>query len=415
MIRAGILISLIFGLLFFPASFTVSADINCKFKGSGRFLGMYADNPDEGNFYPNATDTLCASVLRLIGEVDFSPSLYFEVNTVHDWNRLTFQPVNQAFQTGGQISNDYRHPDGEWTWQDADHDGYTVQGVSAIDRCFFTVKLNKMDMTLGRQPINLGNCFFFTPNDFFQPYSAQAFNRVYKPGVDALRLQYYTGQLSQISLIGVCGYKDHDPDWTSSALLIRGNQVFGIFEISGMAGKLDSRNILGIGIQGEIGNWGIRSEMNQSFPDENHPDYLQAAFGADRRWSNSFHLIIEYLYHGNGVREKTNYLEHMLSPGFNEDPYLGIHYLGIAANYEFHPLVNGDAAIISNLTDPSCFLTGSLVISLSNESECVLGIQYPIGKDPTSRQVTPELTYPEFQSEYGFYPLSLFAEFRIYF
>ena len=77
---------------------------------------------------------------------------------------------------------------------------------TAIDRLNIHWIKDRVDIIAGRQPINLATTFYFTPNDFFAPFAAQTFYRVYKPGVDALRTEVRLGELSQLSLICALGY-----------------------------------------------------------------------------------------------------------------------------------------------------------------------------------------------------------------
>ena len=80
----------------------------------------------------------------------------------------------------------------------------------AIDRLNARITYNRLDFILGRQPINLATTYYFTPNDFFAPFAAQSFYRLYKPGVDAARAEVRLGDLSQLSLVSVLGY-NRDP------------------------------------------------------------------------------------------------------------------------------------------------------------------------------------------------------------
>ncbi len=77
----------------------------------------------------------------------------------------------------------------------------------AIDRAALRWANEDVDITFGRQSINLATTFYFTPNDFFAPFSAHSFYRIYKPGVDSLRAEIGLAELSQLSLISVLGYK----------------------------------------------------------------------------------------------------------------------------------------------------------------------------------------------------------------
>ena len=121
-----------------------------------------------------------------------------------------------------------------------------------------------LDLTLGRQPVNLATTFYFTPNDFFAPFAAQTFYRVYKPGVDALRAEIGLGGLSQLSLISVLGYSrdpNSDTGWSDDPLgdrtsyIGRISTVFHDFEWALLGGQLQDRDVAGGSIQGELFRW----------------------------------------------------------------------------------------------------------------------------------------------------------------
>jgi len=396
---------LIFSVL--NTTFCFAADF--ELRTSLRFLATYSDNPP---FLGNSTDTSTAGVLRIMPFIRFSDSMELEINIVNDINRSTAFIGNSAFLTGGMVPEVYRHPELSWDWENRVDGSYSTVGISTIDIFKFQYSISDLEINLGRQPINLGTCYYFTPNDFFQPFSAQAFNRMYKPGVDALRMIYYSGELGEYSLIGVAGYDEKDNlDWEASAAVARALGSAGNFEWSGMAGKLAGRYFAGGGFQGEIGIIGVRGETNVSFPEENMvDDFVQLAMGIDHRWPNSLHVLAEYMFRSDGAGDSSEYFEQFLDPKLLLNPYLGRHYLALGINYELHPLVNTSVIAISNLEDPSAVLTGSLMLSMADEADMVAGIQYPIGEEPVSSGILPE-----FRSEYGLYPMTIFFEIRAFF
>ena len=106
------------------------------------------------------------------------------------------------------------------------------------------------------------------PNDFFAPFSATAINTVYKPGVDALRLNLSLGTFSGIEVVRVIGYEaDGDPTWGRSALLARASTVEWDFEWALLGGKVAERWVAGASLQGELGPIALRGEGHAGFAD----------------------------------------------------------------------------------------------------------------------------------------------------
>lgn len=387
-----------------------SADFDAG--GGLRVLGTAFFNPDVDILYPSDSDTYLAGVFRLMADIMFSPVANLEINTVHDLNRSTAPLVNPAFETGGRISSAYRYSGLEWEWMDKETDNDIRMGISAVDRLNVRLHSGPLEIRLGRQPVNLTACFFLTPNDFFQPFSAQSFNRIYKPGVDAVRIGYAPGPLTEISLIGAAGYDaDDKPDWEESAAILRGLTSLGRFQVTVLGGKLAGRYVIGASCQGEIGMFGVRAEGNLSKPHEGDRDeYVQFSIGVDRRFTGSLHLFGEYMYLGNGAGKAGDYAGQFSDPSAMNGFYPGRHYLSLGATSEFHPLVNGGITALTNLQDPSLLLAADITVSLADEAEGVIGVQWPVGKEPES-----DGFFPDIQSEYGMYPGALFVEVRYFF
>ena len=401
-------------LLFFSAA-TLSQAMSMDFKGSGRFLGTYSHNPDIRLIYPHDYDKFTAGILRLIASGNLTDSATFKINTVHEFNHASSAPSTGLFTTGGRVNSGYRHPDLTWEWSDHTGSIYSTQGVSAIDQAYIKLSHGTVEMELGRQPINLATCFYFTPNDFFQPFSAQAFNRIYKPGVDALRLRYFASELAETGIICAAGYDDREPDWDHSALMGYGQTLLGVFEISGLAGKIDSALVAGGAIQGEIGSFGVRGEGHGYFPtDKDEKNAIHAAAGIDRLWPNTFHLMVEYLFLSDGESDESRYMIHHLNTA-GTGVFAGRHYGAVGVSYELHPLVTVSGSVVQNLIDLSASITGTMTWSLADEADMIVGFQLPLGKEPRLTLTDTSIQEISVNSEFGLYPSSAFLEFHCFF
>jgi hypothetical protein len=68
--------------------------------------------------------------------------------------------------------------------------------LSEIDRLSVNLLFNKLEIHIGRQRINWGQTFVWNPNDVFNTYNFFDFDYPERPGSDAIRIQYYTGNTS---------------------------------------------------------------------------------------------------------------------------------------------------------------------------------------------------------------------------
>ena len=67
---------------------------------------------------------------------------------------------------------------------------------SILDRAYMKYSEDNWELTLGRQRINWGVNLAFNPNDLFNAYSLVDFDYQERPGVDAVRFQYYGKDMS---------------------------------------------------------------------------------------------------------------------------------------------------------------------------------------------------------------------------
>jgi len=374
-------------------------------------LQVYAltyKNPEDTLFYTDRGTSGIAGLGRLIIKARAVESLTLEANAYQ-----TYIPAAIAVvRTGANVTipDVERSSALEWSLSD---DKYIH---TAIDRLNLRWSKDRFDIILGRQPVNLATTFYFSPNDFFAPFAAQTFYRVYKPGVDALRAEVRLGDLSQLSLISVLGYSpdqgsatgwSHTPDSRRTSYIGRISTDLHNFEWALLAGNLAEADIIGGSFQGEVFKWlGIRAEGHMAYPDAPGRDsYGEVSVGIEHHWENSLDVRLEYFYHGSGLASASDYAS-AASLTSGQGSYLGRHYSALGIGYEFTPLLTGQMALIGNLTDNSILSSFNAVYSLSNESEISLAIAAPYGRKPDGLNI---------RSEFGLYPYSLNIEWRWYF
>ncbi len=402
--------TLLFTLLNVPARafFEWQAeDGSLDLRGLIRGFGSACENPERGFFYQDRSDTGAGAVARLIMEAQAGQHFGLELNAYQTWILSSLA----SRQTGLGTSFDVERSAGlEWSFSD---DEYVHL---AIDRANIRWSRDRLDLIIGRQPVNLATTFYFTPNDFFAPFAAQAFYRVYKPGVDAVRAGVRLGNLSQMSLIGVLGYKrdlvsetgwSNEPDTNRSSYVGRISTVLFDFDLALFGGVIREANVIGGALQGELFQWlGVRAEGHSYDPDDSkRGTYPELSAGIEHRWENSLTLRLEQFYHGGGASDRLGYgAVSTAAPG--ENAYLGRNYTALGASYEFTPLLNAEMLAIANLTDYSYLLSINAVYSLSDEAEVAINLGAPIGRKPKASEI---------RSEFGLYPYSVNIEVRYYF
>lgn len=375
-------------------------------RGSLRVVGYASEYPDAPLLYPDRRKPDFVTVGRLIALGRAASWLRFDFNVYHLTDSDTAGLAASDLSVGGVE----RSPALEtvYTGQNA------AEGRMAVDRLNVTLSAGRFDLTLGRQAVNMATCFYFTPNDFFGPFAAQDFYRVYKAGIDAARLETRLGPLSQMTLLAVAGY---EPDAGASngfsqgvstersSLIARVSTVVHNMELAALGGRAGKTSIAGASLQGEIGQWlGVRAEGHYANP-ETGEDYMELSVEAEHRWPSSLTLRAAWFHHGAGAARPAEYLA-ALSERTMGPLYLGRSYAAAGAGYEFTPLTTSELVAVANLNDGSFLVSVNTVHSLADEAEFSWGVALPVGEKPESLDI---------KSEYGTYPASVNFELRVYF
>lgn len=150
--------------------------------------------------------------------------------------------------------------------------------VSTIDRASIRYSEGNWDITLGRQRVNWGRNLIWNPNDIFNTYNFLDFDYEERPGSDAVRIQYYTGDFSRLELAAKKGRLKDDH---IVALLYGFNKWSYDFQI--ISGIYQNDWVLGTGWAGNLKNMGFKGEVSYFVP---RMDYV----GAKNVWSASVSL-----------------------------------------------------------------------------------------------------------------------------
>lgn len=397
------------GLLFVPLSseafyYWQQDEQSIELRGFVRGVALASDNPNDSFLFGKDEVRTGGVFGRLM--LDWQQAdTRFELHAVQSYIDPDLRDGGSLLaSTGGIERND------KFNWQFADR-----HADLQLDRLNINYATEKLNITLGRQPINLAASFYFTPNDFFAPFAAQAFFRTYKPGVDALRMDWQWLPQSQLSLFSVLDYptdnttttgRSSKPDWRQTSYLARASYLLDVFQWAILLGEVNNDEIIGFDVQGELFTWlGLRAEGHIRFPDEQGAERdSKIAIAVDRRWPNSFTLRAEHFYQRSGAGDPDAYqLGHLTD---SQNIYLARNYTAVGMNYELSPLWYLDGVYLFNHQDASKLLALYSTYSLSDESELALGFNIPMGDQPQTGRI---------KTEFGAAPHSMTMEYRLYF
>ena len=385
------------------------ADRSLYFGGFFRLAGTGVDYPDDTSLYEEEDDFLWDTDVRVLLDGSIGDQLFLKANLLQTVRSTSLLNSNTIFASPLTVQRS-----SSLIWQQKDSEDFNAYLL--LDSFNLQWSSANASVTVGRQPISLATTFYFTPNDLFAPFAAQAFFRVYKPGVDSLRAEMKLGNLSQLSLIGVLGYDedpssdngwDSSPDWDRTSLISR--LVFAAhgFEWGLLGGTADDRTIAGGSLQGEIVNWlGLRLEGHYAWPEDDEiDDYLLLTVGLEHRFPGSMTIRFEQFHNGQGfssVADAVTAIQQENYTGF----YLGENYSALSLGYEFSPLLYGEFLVLVNWSDDSQLYATNAVYSLSDESELSAVLSLPNGDEPNDTEIN---------SEFGTRPWAVSLEYRLYF
>ena len=416
--------------------------------GSIRTIGAGIRNYDDPIVFgrDNDYDTPSQTLLRVTSKGAITSSLSFEVHLLQGFFSSTAQ--TGALMPGATASSPlpdrYRITESAWDWAEDDD----FRASLDADRLNVRFSQGTTDLTIGRQAINFSQAYFFNPLDIFLAFDPEAFDRDYKPGVDAIRTDVELGTFSSLTFVAALGRElrvDSTPSdmrisaesfadepWYGSALMARISTNYRDWDLSFQAGKVYGGYTMGAGFTGELRGMGVRGEAayllargdsTATLIDADAPGYLRevdlvedhliVVAGADYRFENSVYCNMEFLWGGAG--ESSDLEASLLRSVLGQTVSLGEYLAGLQISYEFHPLLTGQAVWIYSFSDASSLVSPTFTYSLADEAEFLWGATLGFGKRPSAHQIAPDLNIPVLESEYGIYPDVFFMELKFYF
>lgn len=235
-------------------------------------------------------------------------------------------------------------------------------GYSEVDRLWLGVTYHQLEATLGRQRIAWGTALVWNPADMFNPLSILDFDYEERPAVDALRLQYYSSQVTKIELVAKPGATGSTGIAAGKVLLNQWNYDFHL--LGGRQGKEPfggfawAGDIAGAGFRGDVMTKRIGSRIRDSYPSVHGSWSTTVALSADYTFTNNAYLHTEFLYNSIGVTGNASAARPLsqslglLSPArwsiFQE------------LSFDAHPLVRVSGFVLYNPTDHSAAFVPSV-------------------------------------------------------
>jgi hypothetical protein len=279
-----------------------------------------------------------------------------------------------------------------------------------LDRAYVRLSIKRSDIFVGRQPIAWGSARFINPTDVIAPYGFQELDTEERIGVDAVRVNYQLGQLSEIGLGYVSG---SNFEVQNSAAYLRPKVYLLKTDLAFTMMEFKNHRLYGIDISRSLGGAGLWLEAGYMDFGETSEDGFRLSAGTDYRLSDNIYAFGEYHFNGFGELNASDYILNYLKQSYGEKVVylMAKNYFTVGVNYQLTPLLNSGIQPILNIDDRSLILSQQLDYNLTQNSYLSCGFYTGLGKAPETSSGLVDII----RSEFGAYPDIYFTSYRIYF
>ena len=230
---------------------------------------------------------------------------------------------------------------GDWLGTDWEIARWTeTEWRHRFDRLGLGVSAGPIEITVGRQAISWATTLFLTPADPFAPFDPSDPFREYRGGVDAIRVQAFTGPFTEIEAVVRATQTTFG---TTTTALARAQTSTRGWALGGWAGVLHDEAAVAVFATGAVGSTSVRTEVAVREGPSGGAK-LRGAFGLDHffaRGGKDLYVLAEIQYDGFGAGDRSQLLEVAMSKSFirGDMQALGQWTFAGRITYQIHPLV----------------------------------------------------------------------------
>ena len=223
-------------------------------------------------------------------------------------------------------------------------------------------------LSVGRQAVSWGTTLLLTPADPFLPFRPEDPFREFRGGIDAARLRFYPGPLSEIDLVIRPSRLGGDEELTA---LARGLTSWGNWEVSGWVGVLYGDGAAAVAAAGGVGEWATRLEA--VVREVEGRAVWRGALGVDRTLElggREARFVLELQRDGLGAAgpDELETLPDSRAFRRGELQVWRREELAARAAYQIHPLWNIFGTALWNLSRGGALLAPGFSYSLADEA-----------------------------------------------
>lgn len=211
---------------------------------------------------------------------------------------------------------------------------------SNVERLWAEYRRPKWNVRAGRQRVNWGMANTWNPNDIFNTYNFLDFDYEERPGCDALKAQYITGDMSNAEVaISSSG---------NNKAIVAARYFFNMrgYDFQVLSGLYQNSFTSGFGWAGSIGDLGFKGEAQLFLNKYDSLNSFNTTAELDYIFKNGWYLNAGFLYNLKGLTSPPDHwsdISFEISP-FNLMPAKWTMLL--STSKEFTPLFSGSLAMV---------------------------------------------------------------------
>jgi len=260
-----------------------------------------------------------------------------------------------------------------------------------LQRAYIKMSAGDFIFTAGRQQIRFGSGKLWNPLDALNPVSPSAFEGAdEQKGTDAIRLEYYPEQTTEIAVIINPKRKDDTLSrkncMDAGNALLRAKTTFFNIEAAVIAGRIAQRYTGGADISFIVFDGMLRGSTLYSRP-KKEKYFIQANCGYEYTFTvgSGLTVIAEYFYNSASINTRKEILNAYVMDsmsGTNQKTYETLsnraltynrHYAGLALSYAPGPLLQTNVLIIADTQGRAVSASPSITYNLEQELDLFIG------------------------------------------
>jgi len=243
--------------------------------------------------------------------------------------------------------------------------------------------------TAGRQQVRFGNSRLWNPLDLMNPFSPLSVEGSgEQPGTDALRIDWYPGESTELTLVAAPKREDDDIKKTSvgsSNYIARLKSGVKVLDVALLGGYTAKRGNAGADFTAEVFDGFLTGVILYSNP-EDGDEYYQCGTGYEYTFASGVYFLMEYFYNSLPVNEDDELsaaLIHYSLEGMDGSNYYILsnrmvtynsHYASLSLGYDFFPLLRGEFFAIYDFQGKGLFLNTSLKLNALENLDLTAGV-----------------------------------------